>query len=97
MSLLRILFLVFVCVLPTVGQARMADLQCDDTARLQSTLTNVLGANRQGGGLRDPDTMLEVWVTKHSGDWMIVQTYTNGTSCIVAMGEHWEDSLAGPA
>ena len=83
--------------LPSVAQAKMADVSCDDSARLVTTLTTVLGAERQGMGLRDPDTMLEVWVSRASGDWVIVQNYANGTSCIVAMGEHWEDSAAGPA
>ena len=83
--------------LPSAAQAKMADVSCDDSSRLLTTLTTVLGAERQGMGLRDPDTMLEVWVSRASGDWIIVQNYANGTSCIVAMGEHWEDSTAGPA
>lgn len=87
-----------VCMaLPTCLYARMADVSCDDSGRMLSMLTGVLGAERQGMGLRDPETMLEVWVTHASGEWIIVQTYANGTSCIVAMGEHWEASPAGPA
>ena len=71
----------------------LADVTCDDSARLSQTLAQVLGAERQGMGLRDPETTIEVWVIAHNGDWLLVQTYTNGTSCIVAMGEYWE----GPA
>ena len=83
--------------LPTFGVAGIKDVSCDDSARLISMLTNVLGAERHGMGLRDPDTMLEVWVTQQNGAWMIVQSYANGTSCIVAMGEHWEAIQTGPA
>lgn len=83
--------------LPYVGDAKMMDVSCDDSARMITTLTEVLGAERQSMGLRDPETMLEVWVTRASGDWLIVQNYANGTSCIVAMGEHWESSQTGPA
>lgn len=83
--------------LPTVADARMPDVSCDDSARMMNMLTKVLGAERQGKGLRDPDTMLEVWVTRRNGEWMIVQNYANGTSCIVAMGDHWETSRTGPA
>lgn len=83
-------------VLPTVLHAQTADVSCDDSARLTDTLTKVLGAQREGMGLRDPDTTLEVWVNRQGGDWFLVQTYANGTSCIVAMGEHWEHHLAGP-
>ena len=74
----------------------MADVSCDDTVRMTHTLTKVLGAERRGMGLRDPETMLEVWVTRGSGGWMIVQTYANGTSCTVALSEHWEGGLPGP-
>ncbi len=92
-----LLTLATLIALPGTADARLADVRCDDSTRLTQTLTRVLGAERQGGGLRDPDTMLEVWVTEPSGRWMIVQTYTNGTSCIVAMGEHWEGDLPEPA
>ncbi len=75
----------------------MTDVSCDDSTRMSATLKDVLGAERQGMGLRDPETMLEVWVTARNGEWVIVQNYANGTSCIIAMGEHWEGSLPNPA
>ncbi|KQB96620.1 hypothetical protein AL073_11760 [Loktanella sp. 1ANDIMAR09] len=83
--------------LPAFAQAQMSDVSCDDTARMTETLKQVIGAERKGMGLRDPETMLEVWVTARNGDWVVVQSYANGTSCIVAMGEHWEGSFANPA
>ena len=87
-----------ICVLfPTFAQAQMSDVSCDDRTRMTETLKQVIGAERQGMGLRDADTMLEVWVTERTGDWLIVQNYANGTSCIVAMGAHWEEKLANPA
>lgn len=95
---LRLLSILALCLpLPGLARAQMADLRCDDSSRMQRTLTEVIGAERQGTGLRDPDTLLEVWVTRHSGDWMIVQSYANGTSCIIAMGEHWQQTRPEPA
>ena len=82
---------------PTGATAQLTDVSCDDTARLTQTLKQNLGAERHGMGLRDPETLLEIWITKSSGAWMIVQNYTNGTSCIVAMGAHWEALTAEPA
>ena len=82
---------------PALADAQMTDVSCDDSTRMAHMLTNALGAERQGRGLRDPETLLEIWVTERNGDWIIVQNYTNGTSCIVAMGEHWEDEIPGPA
>ena len=91
------LSLAFCVLLPSFGSAQIADLDCDDRERLTETLENVLGATRQGIGLRDPDTTLEIWVQTRNSDWFIVQSYANGTSCIVAMGEFWEDRVNGPA
>ena len=91
------LTLCILLTLPTFVQARMSDVSCDDKIRMTETLRKVMGAERQGMGLRDPETTLEIWVTQRNGDWIIVQNYTNGTSCIVAMGEHWEDEIPGPA
>ncbi|HEV8036604.1 hypothetical protein [Yoonia sp.] len=96
MNLRTFLFCVYV-TLPAVAQAQMSDVSCDDTARMTETLKQVIGAERKGMGWRDPDTILEVWVTARNGNWVVVQNYANGTSCIVAMGEHWEGALANPA
>ncbi len=81
---------------PALAHAQMSDVTCDDRTRLAHMLTHDLGAERQGRGLRDPETLLEIWVTQRNGDWIIVQNYTNGTSCIVAMGEHWEGEIPEP-
>lgn len=77
-------------LLPTVSAANFSDLICDDRARLEDQLTSVHGAEKQGQGMRGPDSLIEVWITPQSGDWTMVQSYANGTSCIVAMGEHWQ-------
>lgn len=96
--IVRRILMSFLCLaLPALAEARMSDISCDDSARMTETLQKIMGAERKGMGLRDPETMLEVWVTRRSGDWMIVQNYANGTSCIIAMGEHWEGDLPGPA
>jgi hypothetical protein len=54
------------------------------------------GAEVTGSGLRDTETVLEVW-TRASGDWTLVQSYADGTACILAMGEAWEAMIPPPA
>lgn len=93
----RLVLTLHLCIaLPGLARAQLANVSCDDSARMTETLEQVLGAKRQGMGLRDPETMLEVWVTARNGDWVIVQSYANGTSCIVAMGAHWEAVRTNP-
>ncbi|WP_338550473.1 hypothetical protein [Roseovarius phycicola] len=75
---------------PQTSQAQLIDTVCEDTARLEKQLFGAVGADILGYGLRGPDSVIEIWVERDSRDWTLVQTYTNGTSCIMAMGEHWE-------
>ena len=68
----------------------MQDVVCDDTTRMERSLSQTTGAERHGMGLREPDALLEIWIVPHSGDWTLVQNYASGTSCILAMGEAWQ-------
>lgn len=76
---------------PGLGQAGLGEVVCDDSARLEEQLRARHGTLKQGRGMRGPDAILEVWVSPSTGDWTLVQTYANGTSCIVAIGEQWEN------
>ena len=55
------------------------------------------GAQRQGGGVRGPDAVVEIWTVPSTGEWTLVQSYASGRACIVAMGENWEDTIRDPA
>ena len=92
------IFAVLACLGATVAHAQMSDVTCDDSAALHRQLSGTLGAERRGWGVREPGAVLEIWIVGRTGDWMMVQRYANGTSCIVALGEDWEQSrpLADP-
>lgn len=81
----------------TASYAATSDVSCDDRSRMTDILTRTLQAERYGTGVRDPDTTVEVWVSPTNGDWIIVQHYATGTSCIVALGEYWEARVPNPA
>lgn len=90
MFLRSLIFCTGLLALPQIGQAQLGDVICDDSTRIVEQLTRLSGAQKQGRGMRGPDALMEVWIDPRSGDWTLVQSYPNGTSCIVAMGEHWE-------
>jgi hypothetical protein len=48
-------------------------------------------------GLRGHETVLKVWIEPRTQYWTLVQTYTNGRLCIIAMVEHWEEMTPAPA
>lgn len=75
---------------PYATQAQMVDAICEDTVRLEKQLFGSAGAEVLGYGLRGPDSFIQIWVDPENRDWTLVQTYTNGMSCIMAKGEHWE-------
>lgn len=68
----------------------IADILCAPTKQMQQKLEQQFRSARAASGIRGPDQMMEVWTDKR-GDWAMVVRYATGTSCIVAMGEHWED------
>lgn len=78
---------------PVAAQNPIAEVICVPRSELLQRLT---GAEVSGSGLRDTETVLEVW-TKASGDWTLVQSYADGTACILAMGEAWEAVIPPPA
>ena len=89
----RRLILFLACASPAVAQSPIAEVICIPRAEL---VQRMKGAEVSGSGLRDTETVLEVW-TKASGDWTLVQSYADGTACILAMGEAWEAVIPPPA
>jgi hypothetical protein len=93
----KVLFLIAAfSLVPIEASARLSDVLCDDADRLAHQIETAHGAEKQGHGLRGPDALVEFWISPTSGDWLLVQSYANGTACIVAMGEHWQSIPAVP-
>jgi hypothetical protein len=78
---------------PAAAESPIAEVICVPRAEL---VHRMAGAEVSGSGLRDTETVLEVW-TRASGDWTLVQSYADGTACILAMGEAWEAVTPPPA
>jgi len=79
----------FLFLLQTAAASPIADVICDTTPRMEQRLVRTMMAERQASGMRSGDQVMEVW-TDTNGDWVLVSKYATGTSCIVAMGEHWQ-------
>lgn len=73
--------------LPATAES-LPDVICAATPDIKQRLKLVYGAKQLGAGMFSPDQMMEVWVSD-TGDWTLLRTYAGGTSCIVAMGEHF--------
>ncbi len=82
--------------LGVAAQARspIAEVICEPPPALHERLQRQYEAHRSATGIRDPEQIMEVW-TGPTGNWTLIVTYANGTSCIVAMGENWTPQREG--
>ncbi len=85
----RLIPLLALLPLPAAAQSPIAEVLCAQRSELVQKLTVQFGARLAGTGLRNAEMVMEVW-TDPRGDWTMVQSYTDGRACIVAMGEGWE-------
>lgn len=77
-------------VAPAKAASPIAEVICAPSAELTDRLERQFGESLRAQGLRDRETMLEVWSSDLTGRWTLVMSYASGESCIVAMGEHWD-------
>jgi hypothetical protein len=74
---------------PAAATSPIAEVICAPRGEIVSQLTRLSGATMTGMGLRDVETVMEIW-TSPRGDWTLVQSYSDGRACILAMGEAWD-------
>ncbi|WP_428926007.1 hypothetical protein [Marinibacterium sp. SX1] len=90
------LIMLMPCATPALAVSPLAEVVCDETGRMRDKLQRQFGTRQQATGLRGPEQVMELW-TDRRGDWTMVVTYATGRSCIVAMGEHWQQLGQDPA
>lgn len=74
---------------PAFAQQGEACLPRDKVVKnLQSKYSESL----QGRGLQNEVRLVEIFASDDGSSWTIIQTYANGTSCLVAAGTNWMES-----
>jgi hypothetical protein len=79
---------------PAFAVDPIAAIICADRETMLRRLEVEYGAARQGWGLRGNGSVMEVWAVPATGEWTLVQSYADGRTCIVAIGESWENPVA---
>jgi hypothetical protein len=83
---------------PALAADPVSPVVCAERGDMLRRLEVEYGAVRQGAGLRGPEAVMEIWTVPATGDWTLVQSYADGLSCILAIGENWEpEDPADPA
>ncbi len=72
----------------TAAQAQMA---CGLRGSVVEELGETYGEVRRGGGLAGPTAIYEIWASEATGTWTILKTTPNGFTCIMAVGDGWQD------
>ncbi len=98
--ILRLCLLLAGCVLalPALAEEPLVpgpagETICAPRAKLLARLEHGRAFTAQGQGLRDAEAMMEVRADP-DGNWLLLQSYADGLSCLIAMGEAWEPALA---
>ena len=74
-----------------------AQSNCAARDQVVDRLAGKYGETFSGGGLRNADSIFEVWHSEEKGTWTILMTRADGVSCIMASGTNWRDGLKVPA
>jgi hypothetical protein len=74
----------------------MSDIWCAGRDEIARALTVRQGAELRGQGMRDPDSVVELWADR-DGAWTLVVSYADGRTCVVAMGDAWDMVAAAPS
>jgi hypothetical protein len=89
----RLIPILVLLAAPAAAETPIAEVVCLPKGELKLRMR---GAEVVGAGLRDAETVLEVWAGP-TGDWTLVQVHATGLACILAMGESWETVMPPPA
>jgi len=67
---------------------------CADRAAVVARLATAYGETRHSIGLAANNSVVEVFASDETGTWTITVTTANGTTCLVASGQAFEDMAA---
>jgi hypothetical protein len=84
---LTIAMLMMLC---PAGTALAQNQNCGDRDQIVTQLQERWGETRQNMGLNQGNSIVEVFVSDTTGTWTILVTIPDGTSCLIAAGENWE-------
>ncbi len=73
--------------------AAQAQMACGTRDTVIEKLGEKYGEVRRGGGLANPPTAIfEIWASDEGNrTWTILKTTPNGLTCVVAVGNGWQD------
>ncbi len=94
-ALRKLLFIlavtVFAALMVAITTQAQAQMACGTRGSVIKKLGEFYGETRRGVGLAGSTAIVEIWASEATGSWTITQTTPNGITCIVAVGDSWQD------
>jgi hypothetical protein len=87
------LALVLIAALPRMATAQQGTMLCAERAAVLAQLNGRYGEQVRGIGLAPNNRIVEVFVSEETGTWTITVTSADGTTCLMAAGQYFEDML----
>ncbi|ABD53734.1 hypothetical protein [Jannaschia sp. CCS1] len=81
--------LAILAAFPAHAQTRGLNMLCADRNVIVGTLTDRFGEQVQSMGLANQNRIVEVYVSAETGSWTITVTSADGTTCLMAAGQHF--------
>ena len=72
------------------GAAQAQTATCADRDNVVERLAAEYGETRQAIGLASSSQVMELFASEETGSWTITVTRTDGMTCLVAAGQHYE-------
>lgn len=81
-------------LLPQTGYAQdTAEMVCGERDNVVAQLEGRYGESVRSVGLAPHNQIVEIFASDDTGTWTITVTTTDGTTCLMASGQHFEDLL----
>lgn len=90
-ALTRLLLCLAVALVTTWARAETKN--CADRGKIVERLESGYGERFVGGGLRNAQSIYEIWMNYETGTWTILMTRPDGTACVMAAGTNWREQL----
>jgi len=72
------------------GAAQAETTVCADRTMIVERLAVRYGETRQAIGLASANQVVEIFASDETGSWTITVTRPDGTTCLIAAGQHYE-------
>lgn len=93
---LAALVAVFSCLAPAAAPAAAQGPACAARSDVIAHLGGKYGERPVSVGLADNGAVVEVLKSRRGKTWTIIVTLPDGTSCLAAAGENWQDVPVKP-